>query len=67
MIMTSIPKSLLVITVAIQFSGFATGPLQTKEKKRADEEETSGIDPAMLKGLKWRSTGPAMTTDRISG
>lgn len=36
------------------------------EKKKPDEAKQEGVEPALLKGLKWRSIGPAMTSGRIA-
>jgi photosystem II stability/assembly factor-like uncharacterized protein len=53
----------LAISVALVFN-----PAQTHAQKKKDkqEENTPGIDPGILSGLKWRSIGPAMTSGRVA-
>ncbi len=40
--------------------------MQSKEKKKKDEEKTEGVDSKIYSGLKWRSIGPALTSGRIA-
>jgi photosystem II stability/assembly factor-like uncharacterized protein len=47
-------------------SGLTVQPVHSGQKKKPVEEEAGGIDDALLKGLKWRRIGPAMTSGRIA-
>jgi photosystem II stability/assembly factor-like uncharacterized protein len=61
-------RSVTAFISAVILMTLVIGPLQAdaKEKKKPDEEKKEGVDEGILKGLKWRSIGPAMTSGRIA-
>ena len=45
---------------------FLSGEAYSKDKKKDQEQEKSGLDAKIFNGLKWRSIGPAFTSGRIA-
>lgn len=66
--MKILPGSRCTIISAIILLILAVHPVRAvaKEKKKPDENKPENVDPVHLKGLKWRSIGPAMTSGRIA-